>query len=126
MALDLTEQWNALGGDSQLITAVLLVRSEFLDQHPQAVARFMEEYASSAAFVNDQPAEASVLVEKYGIVKAAVAEKAIPACNIVCITGEEMVTKASGYIDALYEQNPEAVGGKPADEAYFYTPDAQG
>ncbi len=64
VALDLTEQWNALGGDSQLITAVLLVRSEFLDQHPQAVARFMEEYAASAAFVNDQPAEASVLVEK--------------------------------------------------------------
>lgn len=63
VALDLTEQWNALGGDSQLITAVLLVRSEFLDQHPQAVDQFMKEYAASAAFVNDQPAEAAVLVE---------------------------------------------------------------
>ena len=39
VALDLTEQWNALGGDSQLITAVLLVRSEFLDQHPQNQAQ---------------------------------------------------------------------------------------
>ena len=78
VALDLTEQWNALGGDSQLITAVLLVRSEFLDQHPQAVARFMEEYAASAAFVNDQPAEAAVLVEKYGIVKAAVPKRPSP------------------------------------------------
>ena len=46
VALDLTEQWNALGGDSQLITAVLLVRSEFLDQHPQAVDQFMKEYAA--------------------------------------------------------------------------------
>ena len=118
VALDLTEQWNALGGDSQLITAVLLVRSEFLDQHPQAVARFMEEY--SAAFVNDQPAEAAVLVEKYGIVKAAVAEKAIPACNIVCLTGDDMKTAASGYLQVLYDQNPESVGGKlPGDDFYW-------
>lgn len=120
VALDLTEQWNALGGDSQLITAVLLVRSEFLDQHPQAVARFMEEYAASAAFVNDQPAEAAVLVEKYGIVKAAVAEKAIPACNIVCLTGDDMKTAASGYLQVLYDQNPESVGGKlPGDDFYW-------
>ena len=120
VALDLTEQWNALGGDSQLITAVLLVRSEFLDQHPQAVARFMEEYAASAAFVNDQPAEAAVLVEKYGIVKAAVAEKAIPACNIVCLTGGDMKTAASGYLQVLFDQNPESVGGKlPGDDFYW-------
>ena len=120
VALDLTEQWNALGGDSQLITAVLLVRSEFLDQHPQAVARFMKEYAASAAFVNDQPAEAAVLVEKYGIVKAAVAEKAIPACNIVCLLGDEMKTAASGYLQVLFDQNPESVGGKlPGDDFYW-------
>ena len=120
VALDLTEQWNALGGDSQLITAVLLVRSEFLDQHPQAVDQFMKEYAASAAFVNDQPAEAAVLVEKYGIVKAAVAEKAIPACNIVCLLGDEMKTAASGYLQVLFDQNPESVGGKlPGDDFYW-------
>ena len=120
VALDLTEQWNALGGDSRLITAVLLVRSEFLDQHPQAVDQFMKEYAASAAFVNDQPAEAAVLVEKYGIVKAAVAEKAIPACNIVCLLGDEMKTAASGYLQVLFDQNPESVGGKlPGDDFYW-------
>ena len=120
VALDLTEQWNALGGDSRLITAVLLVRSEFLDQHPQAVDQFMKEYASSAAFVNDQPAEAAVLVEKYGIVKAAVAEKAIPACNIVCLTGDDMKTAVSGYLQVLFDQNPESVGGKlPGDDFYW-------
>ena len=120
VALDLTEQWNALGGDSQLITAVLLVRSEFLDQHPQAVARFMEEYAASAAFVNDQPAEAAVLVEKYGIVKAAVAEKAIPACNIVCLTGGEMEAKLSGYLQVLYDADPASVGGAVPGEDFYY------
>ena len=120
VALDLTEQWNALGGDSQLITAVLLVRSEFLDQHPQAVARFMEEYASSAAFVNDQPAEASVLVEKYGIVKAAVAEKALPQCNLVCITGVDMKVAVGGYLQTLYDLKTEAVGGAMPGDGFYW------
>ena len=120
VALDLTKEWNALGGGSQLITAVLLVRSEFLEQHPQAVEKLLNEYAQSVDFLNDQPAEASVLVEKYGIVKAAVAEKAIPDCNIVCITGDNMKTMASGYLQVLYDQNPESVGGKlPGDDFYW-------
>ena len=120
VALDLTKEWNALGGGSQLITAVLLVRSEFLEQHPQAVEKLLDEYTQSVAFLNDQPAEASVLVEKYGIVKAAVAEKAIPDCNIVCITGDNMKTMASGYLQVLYDQNPESVGGKlPGDDFYW-------
>ena len=120
VALDLTEQWNALGGDSQLITAVLLVRSEFLDQHPQAVARFMEEYAASAAFVNDQPAEAAVLVEKYGIVKAAVAEKGHPRLQHRLPHRGRHETAASGYLQVLFDQNPESVGGKlPGDDFYW-------
>ena len=51
---------------------------------------------------------------------AAVAEKALPFCNIVCITGNEMQEMLSGYLAALAEQAPQAVGGKlPADNFYF-------
>ncbi len=51
---------------------------------------------------------------------AAVAQKAIPACNIVCITGADMQQKLSGYLNVLFEQNPKAVGGAlPADDFYY-------
>ena len=51
---------------------------------------------------------------------AAVAEKALPYCNIVCITGAEMKEKLSGYLQVLYDQNPESVGGKlPGDDFYW-------
>ena len=120
VVLDLTKEWNALGGGSQLITAVLLVRSEFLEQHPQAVEKLLNEYAQSVDFLNDQPAEASVLVEKYGIVKAAVAEKAIPDCNIVCITGSEMKEKLSGYLQVLFDANPATVGGAMPGDNFYY------
>ena len=72
------------------------------------------------AFVNENVAEAAQLVGQYDIVPAAVAEKAIPACNIVCITGQEMKDKLSGYLAVLLEQNPQSVGGQlPADDFYY-------
>ena len=121
IALSLTEEWDKVGDGSAMITGVCVVRKEFAQQHPEAVNAFLEEYAASTQYVNENPAQASEWIAQLGIVaKAAIAEKALAQCNIVCITGDEMVEKASGYINALYEQNPDSVGGTPADEAYFY------
>ncbi len=120
VALDLTEEWNKLDNGSQLMTAGLLVRTAFAQENPQAVEAFLEEYAASTAYVNENVADAAQLVEKYDIVKAAVAEKAIPFCNIVCLTGTDMADSVKGYLQVLYDQNPAAVGGEmPGDDFYY-------
>lgn len=120
IALDLTEEWEALDNGSELITAGLIVRRAFAEENPGAFAKFLEEYAASTEFVNEKPVDASVLVEKYDIVKAPVAEKAIPYCNIVCITGDEMEAITSGYLQVLFDLNPKAVGGSlPGDDFYW-------
>ena len=119
VALDLSAQWDALGLDSRLITAGLLVRKAFADEHPEAVAKFLEEYAASTDYANSNPAETAALVEKLGIVNAAVAEKALPKCNLVCITGAEMKTAVSGYLQTLYDLKPEAVGGAMPDDGFY-------
>ena len=120
IALDLTKEWDALDNGSQLLTAGLIVRTEFAKENPGVIKTFLEEYAASTEYVNKNVEEAAALVEKYDIVKAAVAKKAIPFCNIVCITGQEMKQKAMGYLEILSEQNPNAVGGKLPDEAFYY------
>ena len=120
VSLDLTEEWDKLDNGSQLITAGLVVRKEFAEAHPQAVADFLKEYAASTSYVNENVSEAAKLVEQYDIVEAAVAEKAIPACNIVCITGQDMMTSVQGYLQVLFDQNPQAVGGTlPGDDFYY-------
>lgn len=120
IVLDLTEEWEKLDNGSMFITAGLIVRKEFAEKYPQQLAAFLEEYEASTAYANENVADAAQLVEKYDIVKAAIAEKAIPYCNIVCITGEEMQTAASGYLGTLMDQNPQAVGGKlPGDDFYY-------
>ncbi len=120
VALDFTEEWDALENGSTLITGVLVVRSEFAQQYPEQIAAFMEEYKASTEYVNANIPEAALLVEKFDIVKAAIAEKAIPYCYITCVAGEDMAGPMNGYLSVLFEQNPKAVGGSmPADDFYY-------
>ena len=121
VALDLSAEWDKLGLDSRLITAGLLVRRAFAEEHPEAVAKFLEEYAASTDYANTHAAETAVLVEKLDIVKAAVAEKALPGCNLVCITGDAMKAAVSGYLQTLYDLKPEAVGGAMPTDGFYRT-----
>lgn len=120
VAMSLTEQWDALDNGSQFITAGLIVRTQFAQENPEALAAFLEEYSASTQFINENVAEGAQLVGQYEIVEAAVAEKAIPYCNIVCIAGSEMETMTTGYLQTLYDQNPQAVGGQMPGEDFFY------
>lgn len=120
VALDLTAEWNALDNGSSLVTGCLVVRREFAEANPEAVAAFLNEYAASTEYANTNPAETSVMVEKYGIVKAPIAEKALPKCNIVCLTGTDMTAAAEGYLNVLFEQNPQAVGGALPGADFWY------
>lgn len=124
VALDLTKEWDSLQAreehPSALITGVVIAQKEFVQQHPDAVAAFMEHYQQSVDYVNQNADEAAALVERYGIVKAPVAKKAIPACNIVFIAGQEMKTKLGSYLQVLFGQNPKSVGGQlPGDDFYY-------
>lgn len=123
IVLDLTKEWDAIQTESgsQLVTGVTVVRNEFLSQHPEAVDSFLTEHAESAAYVNENPAQAAELVVKTGIIeKAPIAEKALPYCNITCITGSEMQAALSGYLEVLFNQDPASVGGVlPGDDFYY-------
>lgn len=123
-ALDLTKEWDELQKDSEkkssMITGVVVARKEFVKQNPEAVQKFLKEYHSSVDYVNENVTDAAQLIEKYDIVPAAVAEKALPACNIVCIDGEKMEEKLSGYFEVLNEQNPQSIGGEVPNHDFYY------
>lgn len=124
IALDLTKEWDALQAGAEtpsaLITGVVVVRADFAAENPGAVSAFLDSYKESVAFVNGSTEDAAALIEKYDIVPAAVAVKALPYCNITFIEGTEMKEKLSGYLNVLFDQNPKAVGGKlPADDFYY-------
>lgn len=124
VALDLTEEWaktqETSSNPSELITGVTIVRKEFAEAHPEVVAAFMAKYEESVGFVNNNVSDAAAMIEALDIVPAAIAEKAIPACNIVFVDGSEMKHALGGYLSVLASQNPQAVGGAvPGDDFYY-------
>jgi len=121
VAFSLTDEWDAVAPDSKLLTGVTVVRNDYLADHADEVAAFIEDHKTSTAAAADDLDGTAELIAKYGILpKAQVAKKALPQCNIVAITGEEMQTALSGYLQVLFDQNPKAVGGAMPDEGFYY------
>ncbi len=120
MALDLTEEWNKLENGSTLITGVIVARREAVEANPEAVNAFLSEYAASVDWVNANTADAAAIIGEYGIVDAAIAEKALPYCNIVCLTGSDMQSKLSGYLQVLSDADISSVGGAMPEGDFYY------
>ena len=120
VALNLTEEWNKVC-DTQLITGVTVVRKEYAEEHPDVVAAFLSDYAKSVDAANTDLDGTAALCEEQGVVaKAAIAKKALPNCNIVCLTGDDLKTNASAYLQVLFDADPAAVGGAmPGDDFYW-------
>lgn len=116
---DLNDLWKEIAGTS-LITGVTVVNKDFAENNPEAVDAFLEEYAASAEWVNSNIEEAAELIENAGIIKAAVARKALDKCNIVVWTGDKLKANLSVYLEALYNQNPKSVGGSVPGEEFYY------
>lgn len=122
VAVDLNAVWKDLDNGSLMITGVLVGRKDFVEQYKSQVKTFLEEYEASTRLANESIPETAVLTEKYGIVAAAAAEKAIPQCNITYLAGAEMKTALSGYLEVLKAQNAKSVGGQLPDDAFYFLP----
>ncbi len=119
--VSLSDVWDDYATDgSRLVTGVTVVRSEFLQENPEAVEEFLTGQAQSVEDVNADPQTWSQSVVDHGIIEAApVAQKAIPGCNLVCLTGAEMKSALSGYLGVLADYDASSVGGKlPGDDFY--------
>ena len=120
VALDMNEEWEKVAG-SKLVTGVLVARKDAVEADPARFAAFMDGYKASVEAANADLENTAALCEQYGIVaKAALAQKALPNCNIVFETGDEMKTDLETYFNVLYAADPTSVGGQlPADDFYY-------
>ncbi len=126
VALDLNKVWDETvkGTDYEgtvISMGCVAVNTEFANKHPEAVKNFLVDYENSVNKVNGDFTAASEKIAELGIVpKAPVALKALPRCNIVFVSGKEMVEQVKGFYDVLFNANPKSVGGKLPDEAFYY------
>ena len=118
VALDLNSEWEQLNGNG-LVQGCYITSRTFYEAHPKAVEQFLKDCAASVEQVNSAPDAAKAVVEAGVLPSEGVAAKAIPNCNIVCITGDQMKTLAGGMFDTLFAANPKSIGGAlPGDDLY--------
>ena len=120
IALDLNKEWDKVSPESALLTGVVVARTDFIKENKKAVDNFLESYKMSTEFVNTNINEGARLIGEIGIVPEKVAQKALPYCNIVYITGSEMKAILPGYLKVLFDANPKSVGGVLPSEEFYY------
>ena len=120
IVLDMNDEWDKVS-DAKLVMGCIVARKEYIEQNPEAVKVFLQEYEDSIKSVNTDIDSAAALCVKYGIVAAEpIAKKAIPYCNIVFEDGKELKTDLSAYLKFLYDCNPASVGGELPDDNFYY------
>lgn len=122
--MDLSKEWDNVQGEasgSHLVTGVTIVNNDFLKEHEDLVDTFLQEHEASIQFTAEDPDTAAELIANAGIVaKAPIARTALPYCSITFLSGTEMKEALSGYLQALYDQNPASVGGELPDDGFYY------
>jgi len=119
-AINLTEEWDKVS-EGQAVQGCLVVSKKAITEHKAVVDAFLDEYKASVDFVNGNIADASQMIADIGIVgAAAVAQKAIPRCNIVYIDGDAMIASLTEFYTVLYNANPKSVGGTLPNESLYY------
>ena len=125
---NLSQEWDALQNGSQLTMGCIVVRTEFAQENPQAVTDFLAEYQDSITYMTgdessrhaDDPSPAQLLADNGLLPSAAIAEKALPAANLVCITGTDMRDTIQGYYEVLFKADPKSIGGSIPDDAFYF------
>ncbi|MBE6582098.1 MAG: ABC transporter substrate-binding protein [Ruminococcaceae bacterium] len=120
VAIDITKEWDKVS-ENKAVQGCIVVKKEIAKKYPEKISQFLDEYKASVKYVNENPAEASVMIAANEIIPAApVAALAIPRCNIVFIEGDEMISDLNAFYTVLFNANPQSVGGTMPNESLYY------
>ena len=117
-ALSLSEEWSSVS-DGELAMGCIVARTDYIEENPQGVEAFLSAYEDSIAYMSDPDnlEDAAELVAQYNIT---IAKAAIPQCNLVCLTGDEMKSVLEAYYQVLFDADPTSIGGALPDASFYY------
>ncbi|MDL2225104.1 PhnD/SsuA/transferrin family substrate-binding protein [Eubacteriales bacterium OttesenSCG-928-M02] len=117
IAVDMTEAWKEKNGDVPLVMGCVIAGKDVSDE---AIDAFLKDYEASTKFANENIDDTAKIIGDLDIMPEAVVKAALPRCNIVYLTGNEMKAAMVSFLTALYEEDPKSVGGSlPGDDFYY-------
>lgn len=107
--------------NEELPMGVMIASKAMAEDRGEDLQIFLRDYKEAVNFVNANPSEAAQMIADAEIVAdAAVAEKAIPRCNIIFLSGSEAESALNKFYSVLFEMEPKSLGGKLPDETFYY------
>ena len=116
--LDIGAIWNEYFEKGSLVQGCIVVRTAFLNEHPDKVAAFLKDYEASINYVNSFPALAAEHIKDTGLfASTAVSADLLPRCHIIYQNGAEMKTALQAFLANMPLM---AIGGKLPDDDFYY------
>ncbi len=119
-ALSVTDEWNKIA-KTDLMMGCVVALDTFVEANKPQVDKFLEEYKASVDFANKNTEDCAKLCEKYEIIpSAAVAQSAIPECNVKFVTAKDAQKPLDAYYNILLSFDPTSIGGKLPEANFYY------
>jgi NitT/TauT family transport system substrate-binding protein len=117
--INIQDVWSMFTGTGNYPMTVLVVSDAFLKAQPEAFSALMASMKQSVEWVNANPIEAGNLIEKAGIMKAALAAPAIPRSSLVFKTARESHDALQDYFKMLFGFDYMSIGGALPDASFY-------
>ncbi len=119
---NLEQEWKKVFNDDFAIPQTsLVVKSSFARENPELVVAFLEKYQQSCSKIVSDLSRAGQLAVSYNILHdTTIARESIPGCNLKVLPSWEVKDKVKAYLGVFYKFNPESIGGRLPDEAFFF------
>lgn len=124
VALDLTAEWERINGENTLVQGCLVVNTAFAQAHPVEIAQFLSDYEASVEYIKAGSEDAINMIVNAGILpQAAMAQKALPKCNICFIAGNDMKTIMNTFCEKIFAYDKTSIGGTLPTDGFYYVAD---
>lgn len=102
----------------------LLVRADFLENHPEYVRKIVSHVEASCMYTVLQPEKtAQLMVQHQFADNIATTMRSIPLCNINFVKAYSIREEINKYLNIFYTFDPASIGGKLPDEAFIVDED---
>ncbi len=120
LLMDLNHEWTATTHTPMPQTAFLASASA-LEKYPKQIEKILAACERSTLWVNNYPDSAAVLLVRHKILDGTdVAVRAIPKAGLHFARADSIRTLVKDYLQVFYTLDPEIVGGKMPDEAFYH------
>lgn len=121
VAFNFEDEWQRVTGtDTKIPNAGFGTSQIFIDQNPDLVAAFQDEYEKATIWARENPEELGSLAEKHLGLKASLIIKSLPNMGLDFKSAMDSKEELKMFYELINDFNPEMIGGKLADDELYY------